>query len=212
MLILQKLRWELSSTTALDYLDHVIPRLFLPEAVDIEKFRRQTNTAICLALRDYFFTYKAPSVLAASSILFSLQQCLEQGDFTLPQRQAVEKIIKEARTCLQILTHVGGDDLDQCCQRLRGIPELWEQHHAASSPRQSPDTTVLSEPDQMTSTPAKVQQSSPSSSDVFSGISSTSSLPSAVDVFSDFNSSVLEAVLSPSDSYTLQLTAHSLVT
>ena len=231
MLILQKLRWELSSTTAMDYLHHVIPRLYLPRAVDVERLKQMTNTVISFALHDYAFTYRPPSLLAASAILYSLQECVAQSIYTEQQLAAAEKITREARTCLQILTHAGGEDLDLCCRLLANNPKivslvqhLLHHHHSTpnkqsndtSSPpkNKSPDSTVnIPEIDQLTtSTPAR--PSSPPhltySLDLFtSEVSSTSnylpphdpSITSAVDVFSDFNTSVLEAALSPSDSF-----------
>ena len=229
LLILQKLRWELSSTTAMDYLHHVIPRLFLPAAVDVERLKQMTNTVISFALHDYAFTYKPPSVLAASAILYSLQECVAQSIYTEQQLAAAEKITKEARTCLQILTHAGGEDLDLCCRLLANNPKIMSlvQHlpHHPSTPNKQPEdtspsknkspdsTVIIPEIDQLTtSTPARpvTPPHLTYSLDLFtSEVSSTSSylthhdpnITSAVDVFSDFNSSVLEAALSPSDAY-----------
>jgi len=182
LLILQKLRWELSSTTAMDYLDHVIPRLYLPKAVDVGKLRRMTESVISYASMEYFFTYRRASLLAATSLLFSLQQCvalsLAKQKFNELETLAVEKIIKDARTCLQILTHTGSEELEKCCLRLsQTLPDhlVSSSSSSSSSPsspsaRASPDSTV-------TSTPVRQQD-----------------YTSAVDVFSDF--SVLEAVTS----------------
>ena len=212
LLILSKLGWELSSSTALDYLDHVLPRLYLPLAVDMKKLRRMTESIICYASLDYYFTYKPASLLAASAILFSLQECVRRGQFSARETEAAEKIIREVRTCLQILTHAGGPDLEAS---LAVLASTMPSHITAStastaSTNQSPDsTTVEAEPQQLTSTPAKTQPQHLSGVGVLSEVSSTSSAPihhqpeylSAVDVFSDFNSSVLEAVLSPNDSF-----------
>ena len=215
MLILSKLGWELSSSTALDYLDHVLPRLYLPLAVDMKKLRRMTESIICYASLDYHFTYKPASLLAASAILYSLQECVRRSGFNSRETEAAEKIIREVRTCLQILTHAGGEDLEAS---LTVLASTMPSHLTASTTTASPDsTTVEAQQQQLTSTPAKSQQQEPqhlSAVEVFSAeVSSTVASPpqqqphlnteylSAVDVFSDFNSSVLEAVLSPNDSF-----------
>jgi len=215
LLILSKLGWELSSSTALDYLDHVLPRLYLPLAVDMKKLRRMTESIICYASLDYHFTYKPASLLAASAILYSLQECVRRGGFSLKEAEAAEKIIREVRTCLQILTHAGGEDLEVS---LTVLASTMPSHLTAStSTSASPDSTTTVEAQQLTSTPAKPQQQQQpehlSAVEVFSSeVSSTVTSPpqhhhlnteylSAVDVFSDFNSSVLEAVLSPNDSF-----------
>ena len=75
LLVLHKLRWELSSTTANDYLDHIIHRLCLPSSVDIRNLRAKTETIIALAATDYHFSYKPPSLMAATSILTALRSC-----------------------------------------------------------------------------------------------------------------------------------------
>ena len=213
LLILSKLGWELSSSTALDYLDHVLPRLYLPLAVDMKKLRRMTESIICYASLDYHFTYKPASLLAASAILYSLQECVRRGGFTSREAEAADKIIREVRTCLQILTHAGGEDLEAS---LTVLASTMPSHLTASTASTaSPDSTTTHQ--QLTSTPAKPQQQQTpqhlSAVEVFSAeVSSTVASPpqqphlnteylSAVDVFSDFNSSVLEAVLSPNDSF-----------
>merc|ERR1719410_2466319 len=83
LLILLKLRWELSSTTAMDYLDHIIPRLCLPNYIDIVSLRKKTETIITLAATDYYFAYKPPSLIAATSILAALRSCYSETIITL---------------------------------------------------------------------------------------------------------------------------------
>ena len=193
----------------------MLPRLYLPLAVDMKKLRRMTESIICYASLDYHFTYKPASLLAASAILYSLQECVRRGGFSLKEAEAAEKIIREVRTCLQILTHAGGEDLEVS---LTVLASTMPSHLTAStSTSASPDSTTTVEAQQLTSTPAKPQQQQQpehlSAVEVFSSeVSSTVTSPpqhhhlnteylSAVDVFSDFNSSVLEAVLSPNDSF-----------
>ena len=177
----------------MDYLDHVIPRLCLPPAVDVGKLRRMTESVISYASMEYSFSYRRASLLTAASILFSLQECLNlsqaKQQLSYLESLAVEKIIREAKTCLQILTHTGGEELETSCLSLaQTLPD----HLLPSSSAQpslertsvSPDSTVLIPPEE--------QHDSAQASQDFT---------SAVDVFSDFNSSVLEAVLSPNDSF-----------
>ena len=215
LLILSKLGWELSSSTALDYLDHVLPRLYLPLAVDMKKLRRMTESIICYASLDYHFTYKPASLLAASAILYSLQECVRRGGFNTRETEAAEKIIREVRTCLQILTHAGGEDLEASLTVLASTMPSHLTASTTAASTTSPDSTTVEAQQQLTSTPARSQQQPQhlSAVEVFSAeVSSTVASPpqhphlnteylSAVDVFSDFNSSVLEAVLSPNDSF-----------
>ena len=176
LLILHKLRWELCSTTAMDYLDHLLPRLALPSATDVPQLRRKTETIITHAAQDYFFSYRPASLLAAAAILYSVQ-----GE--------AEQVGREGTTCLQILTAgtAAGSDLRQCCSHLA---DTLPPHLAPARPSPpSPDTTATSPArsntllSTRTSTPSTRQSAHPDFT--------------AVDVFSDFNSSVLQAVLSP---------------
>ena len=230
MLILQKLRWELSSITAMDYLDHVLPRLCLPRAIDTCKLRTIVDTVICYSALDYFWTYQPASLIAAASILFSLQYSVSQStfetDFNNEELEALERITSEARRCLQILTHVSADDLDTCVsmltrtmpQHLAPVKKCPQPEVRPESPFRSPDTTINidttcipREDTPTSSTPSPSSGYYSSAVDIFSDESSSTStfnhpvgqsyITSVVDVFTDFNTSVLEASLSPSESY-----------
>ena len=206
LLVLQKLRWELSSVTPLDYLDHVIPRLQLrAAAADTKQLRQMVETVICYAAQHYAFASTPPSLLAAAAILYSLQQLTRAEQ-------------PETRTCLQILTHAGGEALDTSLRLLAAsLPAHLTRRPAGA---QSPDSTSQQQQQMVTSTPAKQPPVAASLSPEVSSSTAAVSPPlsslhhhhhphhqpqievmSAVDVFSDFNSSVLEAVLSPNDSF-----------
>merc|ERR1712156_342788 len=141
---------------------------------------------------EYSFTYSRASLLAATSILFSLQECVNlsqaQHKFNELETIAVEKIIKDARTCLQILTHTGTEELERCCLRLsKTLPE-----HLVSSSTITSSSSASSTTSSSSSTPIS-DRVSPDST-VTSSPVREQDLISAVDVFSDF--SVLEAVTS----------------
>ena len=192
LLILQKLRWELSSTTALDYLDHVIHRLYLPAVVDQAKLKRMTESVISYAVMEDSFTYRRASLLTATSILFSLQECLNlsqaKQQLSPLESLAVEKIIREAKTCLQILTLTGSEELERCCLSLaQTLPDHLLPSYCVQASVEteiSPDSTVIIQTEEQSGSTQTNQD-----------------FTSAVDVFSDFNSAVLEAVLSPNDSF-----------
>jgi len=73
LVVLHKLKWDLCSSTALDYLDHVIPKLIIDPAVDHPQLRRQTETIIALTSTHYTFSYVRPSVIASSAIAVALR-------------------------------------------------------------------------------------------------------------------------------------------
>merc|ERR1719367_1081109 len=138
-----------------------------------------TESIICYASLDYHFTYKPASLLAASAILYSLQECVRRSGFNSRETEAAEKIIREVRTCLQILTHAGGEDLEAS---LTVLASTMPSHLTVSTTTASPDsTTVEAQQQQLTSTPPKPQQQEPqhlSAVEVFSAeVSSTVASP-----------------------------------
>jgi len=226
LLILHRLRWELSSTTPLDYLDHIIPRLCLPSFINLSVLRRKTENIIALAALSYYFCYKPPSLVAAAAIFTALRSCIAEKPKSMAcllseevakrQDLAHDKLLRETKTCLQILTMAGGQDLDSCCLYLaETLPEKLTGHEKMGPLPVSPDTTMARSP----------VPSAPIES--YDGVSSTTSPPppssqrfpdhltstpargshgtspdfcSAVDVFSDFNTSVFQVVHNPNDS------------
>ena len=80
LIVLHRLKWDLCSSTPLDYLDHLLPRLLPAQSavgVDRTKLRRQTETIIALTATHYLFSLVRPSVIAAAAIAVSLR-CLLQ--------------------------------------------------------------------------------------------------------------------------------------
>ena len=73
LVVLHKLKWDLCSSTALDYLDHILPKLIIDPVVDQTVLRRQTETIIALASTHYLFSYVRPSVIASSAIAVALR-------------------------------------------------------------------------------------------------------------------------------------------
>ncbi|XP_054836931.1 G1/S-specific cyclin-D3 isoform X2 [Eublepharis macularius] len=67
VLVLEKLKWDLVSVIANDFLDHILQRLPLPQIkVDLVKKHAQTFIALCAT--DYTFAMYPPSMIATGSI------------------------------------------------------------------------------------------------------------------------------------------------
>ena len=198
MLILTKLRWELSSTIPLDYLDHILPRLHLPSHIDIHRLRIKTETILALAATHIKFSCQLPSVLAAASILTALNSCQQEtknleSDLRLGRRtdsdEVSEKLLRCTRLCLQGLTYAGSDILDEVCRDLcESIPGYLTGHVPSSS--QSPDTSSITstQPLHMLSpVPYPATSFNPTTSSS-SSPSSSSPSSSTLDIFSEFQS------------------------
>ena len=68
-MVLQELRWELSSVSPFDYLDQIIARLGLHPDLDLSELKRRTETILVLAVTEYQFAYLNPSLLACTALL-----------------------------------------------------------------------------------------------------------------------------------------------
>jgi cyclin D2 len=109
LIVLHRLKWDLCSSTPLDYLDHLLPRLLHPgqsaaAGVDRVKLRRQTETIIALTATHYLFSYVRPSVIAAAAIAVSLR-CL------LPPRFTADSA-RHFLTSLQVFAQAEAADLE----------------------------------------------------------------------------------------------------
>ena len=78
LLILSKLKWDLTAITSYDYLDYMINSLDLqPVSVMAEvetKVRRITEKLVTLCATDETFMSMPPSLVAASALLPALEQ------------------------------------------------------------------------------------------------------------------------------------------
>ena len=225
-MILSRLRWELTATTPLDYLDHIIPRLALPHTINQVHLRNKTENIIAVAAINYYFCYKSPSLVAAAAIFTALRSCIADKPKSMAcllsdeaaRRQNVvyEKLLRDTKTCLQILTLAGGEELDGCCRYLaETLPEKLTGHQRMGPIPVSPDSTIT-----LSSSPTNLPRPEMVTI-VNDGVTSTTSptrlhqfphhltstpargrddeFCSAVDVFSDFNASVLQVVLNPNN-------------
>lgn len=224
LLVLSRLRWELTATTPLDYLDHIIPRLALPHAVNQVHLRNKTENIIAVAAINYYFCYKSPSLVAAAAIFTALRSCIADKPKSMAcllsdeaaRRQNIvyEKLLRDTKTCLQILTLAGGEELDGCCRYLaETLPEKLTGHQRMGPLPVSPDSTMTLSPtclprpevtivnDGVTSTtsPTRLHQFPQHLTSTPARDSRDNEFCSAVDVFSDFNASVLQVVLNPNN-------------
>ena len=79
LLILQELKWELSSVSPLDYLDQIIARIGLSPDLDLTEVKRRTETILVLSMTEYQFCYLHPSVLAATGLIISVKFVTERS-------------------------------------------------------------------------------------------------------------------------------------
>ena len=94
LLILSKLKWDLTAITSYDYLDYMINSLDLQDQnvsvmAEVEtKVRRNTEKLVTLCATDETFMSMPPSLVAASALVTALEQ-----DKTISNKVNLNQII-----------------------------------------------------------------------------------------------------------------------
>ncbi|NXH48085.1 CCND3 protein, partial [Dicaeum eximium] len=86
LLVLEKLKWDLVSVIANDFLPHILHRLPLP-ADKVELVRKHAQTFIALCATDYTFVMYPPSMVATGSIGAAIH------GLSLPAGEAVTELL-----------------------------------------------------------------------------------------------------------------------
>lgn len=116
--VLRKLQWDLSSITALDYLDFVLPNL--PSTLDISTLRCHVETIIALCYTNYSFSYTKPSVIASSAIAVAVRSMFPDIS---------EQSANEFLDSLQSMTLVDTSDLELCSNAIiQSLPAYLTTH------------------------------------------------------------------------------------
>jgi len=201
LLVLYKMQWELSAITPLDYLDHALPRLGLENLVDMEELRRRTETILVLTATDYQFTYKLPSLMAASAIMTALQSLSTNPG----------AITKEILPRIQAATHTSSEQMDKCVININAaLPDFLKSLSSNPTMVVPADTTTpdLICTEELHENSNSSEDSSSSNTGTYlddseyssllepptpSSIRSNSPL-SAVDIFTEFNTNVLQPI------------------
>ncbi|XP_042319200.1 G1/S-specific cyclin-D3 isoform X2 [Sceloporus undulatus] len=148
-LVLEKLKWDLVSIIANDFLDHILQRLPLPQdKVDLVKKHAQTFIALCAT--DYTFTMYPPSMIATGSIGAAVH-----GLFTSSNDFSYEALTE----LLASITGTEVDCLKACQEQIEAA--LAENLKQSSQPQQEySDSKNAAYPDSqevsLTSTPTDV--------------------------------------------------------
>ena len=68
ILILNKLRWDISAVTPNEFLDQLLTRLKVPKEIDIPMIRKHAQTFVAFCCVNFHFSLYPPSMIAASAI------------------------------------------------------------------------------------------------------------------------------------------------
>jgi len=134
--VLRKLQWDLSSITAIDYLDFVLPNL--PSTMeDITSLRCHVETIIALCYTNYNFSYTKPSVIASAAIAVAVRSLVPQ--------LSIERA-NEFLDSLQSMTLVDTSDLELCSNAIiQHLPAYLTTHSSQDDIQQTIEDQVNSE-------------------------------------------------------------------
>merc|ERR1719153_1320622 len=145
LLILSKLKWDLSAVTPYDFLEHLL-RLLQEEdpVIQEEQFRKNTERIILNCAQEFRFSLYTPSMLSSAAIATAAALGM-----TTNGGQESDFDINELVRRLQILTRVDYDYLVSCINEMHenlGVESREslrrDSEHLDQSSRDSSDTTI----------------------------------------------------------------------
>lgn len=155
ILILNKLRWDISAVVPNDFLEYLLTRLKLEECIEIDHVRKHSQTYIALSCTDFLFSnLNPPSMIAAAAICAAFSGLRYQFGSLCPDNNLLVQMITD-------ITGVEEDCLVQCQQRLDEVIRVslvLEQvnNNMDSSQQQKYSDKALS-PTQLPNTPTDIQ-------------------------------------------------------
>jgi len=140
LLILSKLKWDLSAVTPYDFLEHLLRLLTEGGAIlESDVLRRKTENVIMLCATEFRFSMYPPSMLSSAAIAAAAQVLLEQSD----HQYDIEELIAR----LQILTRVENECLHDCIQQIENTFQAAAENieKMQMSPNKSPTKSTPSQ-------------------------------------------------------------------
>lgn len=114
LLVLSKLKWDMSAVTPHDFFDHILRRLPVDTVSwDIGMIRRHTQTFIALCARDYQFSLHPPSMIASASLAAALHGL----EWTKRSGVSLDELLAR----LQHITGIEKDYLQTCLSQIEGM-------------------------------------------------------------------------------------------
>ncbi|GLH01772.1 G1/S-specific cyclin-E [Gryllus bimaculatus] len=125
LLVLSKLKWDLSAVTPQDFLAHILRRLPLSDLWDADMVQRHAQIFIALCARDFKFSLYTPSIIAAASIAAALHGLgwSSKSGYTL----------RELLELLHRITAIEIDYLQGCLTQIDEMVTMNSQGMATSS-------------------------------------------------------------------------------
>ncbi|XP_022112210.1 G1/S-specific cyclin-D2-like [Acanthaster planci] len=138
LIVLRKLKWDLSAITPNDFLEQILHRLPISKEC-AQRLRRHAQTFIALCATEYSFARQMPSIIAASSV-----GAVAHGSSQMPIPKLMDKLHR--------ITKIETDYLISCQERMESllsdslahpanldIPEA-NKHHESEYEKEQPTT------------------------------------------------------------------------
>ncbi|XP_067012388.1 G1/S-specific cyclin-D2 [Anabrus simplex] len=126
LLVLSKLKWDISAVTPQDFLSHILRRLPIDVAWDTRMIQRHAQTFIALCARDYKFSMYTPSMIAAASIAAALHGL----DWTGKSGCSLSELLNR----LHRITAIERDYLQGCLDQIEEMVASTMQSRSSTSP------------------------------------------------------------------------------
>uniref|UniRef100_T1JB92 Uncharacterized protein n=1 Tax=Strigamia maritima TaxID=126957 RepID=T1JB92_STRMM len=133
LLVLNKLKWDLSAITAYDFLDHILLRM--PHIKENEMIRSHAQTFITLCATEFKFSMSPPSMIAAASIGAAVR------GLTLPNQRWSS--MRDLLLQLHSITGIEVDCLRECLEQIEEMVNTsLDKTSPALLPTSAPNSSV----------------------------------------------------------------------
>ncbi|XP_046674328.1 G1/S-specific cyclin-D2-like [Homalodisca vitripennis] len=135
VLVLAKLKWEISAVTPQDFLCHILSRIPLDlHSCECHMVRRHAQTFIALCARDYKFSMYTPSMISAASVAAALHGLAWTSKNNVPLPELLDR--------LQRILSIEMDYLQSCLTQIEELVTATMSGNSRAPSEPSADRTV----------------------------------------------------------------------
>lgn len=119
LLVLRRLKWDISAVTPNDFIEPILQRLPLAKGIDVARNHAETFVAFCSI--DFNFSFYPPSMVAAASVGAAVQGLLWLGE-----QWSSQKLL----TRLHQILGIEVDCLRHCLEQIEGMVAIPSEKHS----------------------------------------------------------------------------------
>ena len=101
LLILSKLKWDLTAVTSYDYLDYMIHNVQNSSSVTLDpQVKRNSEKLVTLCAKEEAFLSTPPSLVAASALITSIEQDISLNQFSVNLNHILDSVLEASNSTM----------------------------------------------------------------------------------------------------------------